>query len=136
MNTNSRCHAFRALPAHVHARLALLPRPLSDTGFKSVSTNHPPQHVSGRKTGPGKALGRAGTSELRNGRSPLTPSVPPGWTPLVAPLLGAVGTCGRWGIPPNGANFNRGPTNTNSKQLPLLAGPDLQQNTANLIYLL
>lgn len=52
MNTNSRCRALRALPVHVHVRLALLPRSLPDTGSKSVSTNHPPQHVSGRKTGP------------------------------------------------------------------------------------
>lgn len=102
-----------------------------------VSFYKPPSTACvGQEDGTGQALGRAGTSELRNGRSPLPPSVPPGRTPLVAPLLGAVGTCGRWGVPPNSANFNRGPTNTNSKQLPLLAGPDLQQNTANLIYLL
>lgn len=99
MNTNSRCHAFRALPAHVHARLALLPRPLGQTQASSQFLQTTSAARVGQEDGTRKGSGRAGTSELRNCHHSFTPSVPRDDT-TAGTAAGGRGTCGRWGIPP------------------------------------
>lgn len=49
----------------------------------------------------------------------------PGTNTARGTTAGGRGDLWQTGRAPNGANFYRGPTNTNSKQLSLLAGPDL-----------
>ena len=121
MNTNGLCHSFKTLTSSCTYAISSpsLVRHRSSThlGCQTQASSQFLQITL-------YSMSRAGRRDRTGSRSPLTPSVPPGWTAHVAQLLGAVGTCGRLSFPPNGANFNRGPTNTSSKQLPLLAGKE------------
>ena len=97
---------------------ALLPWSLSDIGFKSVTQITLCSTSQAVRLDQDRHWTSLASKNLGTINHLSLPSALPALTTHVAQLPGAMGT-------PNSANFNRDPTNTNSNQLPLLAGPDL-----------